>query len=511
MDRGSQKAILFISKIFNKKRVTVSLPCIIFILFGLIYFTIVICNHYFFRTYAFDYGAYNFAFYDYAHFRISENPVYNMNHINHMSFLQDHVSFTLMLFIPLYWVLAWLTGTYTLLIVQTCIIIYGAWAVYKLIEFKTNNHLLSLLALIQYFILAGRWTSFFSDCNLAIMASSLVPVLLLYFERKNLIPAILVFVFILLTREDMALWTAFIALFLFIIHFKDSWYRKVSVIFLAISIIYFILIFTVFIPLIETPYKKFTLFNYSVLGENPYKALIFILKHPFNTIKLLFVNNSGNPTYNNVKFEFYIYYFLCGGFLLLFRPKYILLFIPILAKKMLNDVPVRWSMELYYSIEFVSILPVVVFLIISEIKNRKLKNFCLIIVCIATLFLTIYKLDSPNRKLKWWGDSKYAFYKAKMFKAEFNVKKVNRYLNLIPDKAKVSASGKINPHLAFREKIYYFPWICDAEYIATFLENDTYPLNKKDFFFELCKYLEDDSWNIIVLDYPFLLMKKEQN
>ncbi len=499
---------IIISNAINKKFIPKPLHYSVFIIFGSIYFIIIFCNHYFFRTFAFDYGAYNFAFFDYAHFRISDNPVY---HLAHMSFLQDHVSFTLLLFVPLYWIFSWLTGTYTLLIIQTCIILYGAWAVFKLIEFKTNSYMLSLLALLQYFILAGRWTSFFSDCNLAIIASSMVPVFLLYFERKNLIAAIIVIIFILLAREDMALWIAFIGLFLLISYFKDSWCRKVSIAVMAISLIYFVLVFIVIIPLIETPYKKFTLFNYSALGNNPYEALVFILKHPFETLKILFINNSGDPAYDKLKNEFYVYYSLCGGFLLLLRPRYILLFIPILAKKMLNDDPIRWSMELYYSIEFVSILPVAAFLIISEIKNIKLKYFLISAVCVLTLFLTINKLDKSNRRLKWWGDRKYAFYKADMYKADFDVKKVNRYLNLIPDTAKVSASGTITPHLSFREKIYYFPRVNDAEYLVLFLKNDTHPLTREMFFIELNKFLMDDSWSIKVLDPPLLMMKKEKN
>ncbi len=155
------------------------------LLFGIIYLTIDFCNHYFFRTFAWDYGTYNFAFYDFAHLRISECPVYLWK----ASFMQDHLSFTMFLFIPLYWVFGWLTGTYTLLIIQTLIILYGGWGVFKLIELKTSDKYLPILAMLQYFILFGRWSSFVMDCNLAIIASSIVPVLLYYFEKKKFIYA----------------------------------------------------------------------------------------------------------------------------------------------------------------------------------------------------------------------------------------------------------------------------------------------------------------------------------
>jgi uncharacterized membrane protein len=407
--------MLKLSRGFNLNK---HLPTVIFLIFGVIYFIIIFCNHYFFRTYCYDYGAYNFAFYDYAHFRISESPVYQ---IPHMSFLQDHVSFIFFLFIPLYWIFGWITGTYTLLIIQTLIVLFGGWAVYKLLMCKTNNNFLSTLAVLQYFFLLGRWTSFVGDCNLAIIASSMIPVFLYYFEKEYNWAAFFVLVFILIAREDMSLWLFFIGIFLLISHYKDAKLRKYAIGVVIFSLTYFVLVFKFLIPLIETPEKPYFLFNYNTLGNNPYEALVFILKNPIDALKLLFINTSGEAAYDFVKTRFYLYYFLCGGFLLFYKPKYLLLFIPIIAKKMWNDLPVRWGMEWYYAIEFVSILPIAVFLILSDIKRVKIRNTFLAILCICSVFLTLYYFNGSNRKVDWWGDRKYAFYKTSMYKADFNV------------------------------------------------------------------------------------------
>ena len=127
-----------------------------------IYGVICFCNHYLFRTFSYDYGVYNFAFWDYAHFRISDCPIYFSSHVN---FLQDHVSLTFWLFVPLYWMLGWIFGTYTLMFIQTALILAGGWYVYKLVHLKTNHKVLSLLALGQYLFMYGRWTMFDADCN----------------------------------------------------------------------------------------------------------------------------------------------------------------------------------------------------------------------------------------------------------------------------------------------------------------------------------------------------------
>jgi uncharacterized membrane protein len=478
---------------------------LIIILFGAIYLTIGFCDHYFFRTFAFDYGTYNFALYDYSHFRISECPVYNFGH---MSFMQDHLSFTLFLFIPLYWIFGWLTGTYTLLIIQTLFILYGGWGVFKLMELKTADKYLPILALLQYFIIFGRWSAFVMDCNLAIIASSLVPVLIYYFEKRKFIYAFSAFVFILITREDMALWTGFIGLFLLISHYSDKELRLKSIAVMVISLLYFIVAFKLLIPYFETPDKKYSLFEYSALGKNPYDALKYILINPLKTITLLFVNQSGNKTFDNVKFEFYYVYLISGGFLFFFRPKYLLLFIPLLAKKMFNDLPIRWSVELYYSIEFVSILPVAVFLIISEFKNIKLKYSLAVLVSLLTISITIVKLIGHNHYIDWWGDSKFAFYKSSMYKAPFDEKKVYNHLAIIPPDAKVSMSNNIVSHLAFRDKPYFFPRVDDAEYLAL-LDYDRQTFSYEQYINEINKYKSDNKWNLIVDDPPLLIFKRK--
>ncbi len=477
---------------------------IILVVFGLLFLTIYFCNHYFFRTFAFDYGAYNFAFYDYAHLRSSLCPVYHID----ATFLQDHVSFTLIILSPLYWLFSWLTGTYTLLIFQTGLILFGGWGVFKLISLKSENKYLPVLALLYYFLILGRWTAFTSDCNFAIMASSLIPVFMYYFERKKWTAFILCFIFILTTREDMALWTLFTGMFYLVVYRKEKERRTASLWIIFTSMAYFILTFTLIIPLLETPEKKFLLFNYSVLGENPMEALIFMVKHPFETLRLLFVNFSGEPLYDKVKTEFYLVYLLSGGILVFLRPQYLLLFIPILAKKMLNDDPIRWSVELYYSIEFVSILPVAVYGIISSFRSRKLQTLSGVLICLVTLAITTHKLTG-RRELKWWPVEKYAFWQKEMYSPVVDISAVYETLKKIPDDAKVSASGRIVPHLAFRKTIYYFPRVDDAEYLVVFRENDTYPLNQEQFDIELKKYTDSEGWVTGVDGGPFLLLMRK--
>lgn len=487
-----------------KKATDNRIPVIIILFFGILYTVMAFCNHYFFRTWVWDYGTYTFSFWDYAHFRISPNPVL----LPKMILLQDHFSFTLMLLAPFYWALNWLLGTYTLSFVQIILISFGGLALYKLIEFKTSSRILSILALLQYFTIYGRWSSFCTPCNLAIIAATAIPVFLYYFEKGKFTGAWITLIFILLAREDTALWMLFIGLFLIIEHRKEKDFIKTSLLMMAASFTYFIVVFKVFIPLLETPTIKYVLFNYSALGKNPGEALLFMLTHPLRSVELMFVNHSGEPAYDGVKAEFFYVYILCGGFVLLFRPRYILLFIPLIMKKMYNDLPVRWSIESYYSIEFVSMLPIAVFLIISEIKNTLARNIITIVVCINTLWVTTYKLLEKGRVLNY-DNTTFAFYRNSMYTSPLPVRDIHNKLRMIPPDAAVSSSGTINPHLMLRMKNYYFPHIYDATYIAVMNGRDTWPMDQSTFKEEINKYLQSPEWEKLVDDSTIIILRKK--
>jgi len=89
---------------------------VILVVFGLLFIGTGFLNHYFFRTFALDYASYNFAWYDYAHFRVSSCPLYYWDS-NNLTFFQDHFSFTLIILAPLYWILTPIFGTYSLIII----------------------------------------------------------------------------------------------------------------------------------------------------------------------------------------------------------------------------------------------------------------------------------------------------------------------------------------------------------------------------------------------------------
>jgi len=140
------------------------------------------------------------------------------------------------------------------------------------------------------------------------------------------------------------------------------------------------------------------------------------------------------------------------------------------------------------------------------------------IVFIITGSWAVYKLILLKTKddllsvlalLQYYDDRKYAFYKSTMYKSDIDVKKVYKYFRLIPPDAKVSASGTIAPHLAFRDHIFYFDRVDEAEYLVIFPRRETYPLTREKFDRELERYRNDTAWQEVVNDDPLLILKRK--
>jgi hypothetical protein len=485
------------------------IACALLILFGSIHLGILILNHYFIRCYGFDYSVYNFAFYDYAHFRVSPCPFYLFPY--DVTFLQDHFSLTLMFLSPLYWLLGPITGGYSLLIIQTCIVVCGGWAGYRFIQLKTGNQLLSIFTLVYYFILLGRYTAAAGDCNIVIIGAALVPIFLYYFEKGKFGIALLFFLFIIFNREDFSLWFLFIAVFMMIQYRHDAKRFKLSLLLFVLSIICFLFIFKIIIPALEDENKKYTLFNFAALGKTPAEALVFILKHPLKTFELLYINQTGSNYYDGIKQEFYLIFFGSGGLLLVLRPLYFIPFIPLLAKKMFNDEPIRWSFESFYWVECVSIMPILVFWGIATIKYENLKVPLGLLVCICTLWITLYEITKPAEKhLALLGDTKkFNFLNKQFYRAEDDLKGIYAAMKLIPDTAIVAASGKLSTHLALRKRIYYFPRVDDATYVFLLKKNDNWPISQGRVDTLVHELIFQKSWKVLADKKDFVLIHKD--
>ena len=473
--------------------------------FGAIYMVQTTLNHLYFRSFAFDYGFHIQAMWNISQFQAPDNTIVE----GIPSFFSVHPTFTLVFITPIYWVLHPLFGSHTLNIIQNLFIILGGYGTYRFVLLKTDSFWLAFLSLVHFNVIWGHYSAISFEYIDATVASSFVPIFFFLFYKDYKVWALLSFIFIITSRENMPIWFMFISVFLIIDNLKERKRLKYAFVLLGLSIIYLIIINKILIPYFEDDTNHYWGFAYSAIGHNIPEAIIFVFSHPLEAIKLLFVNHSGEVVYDGIKEEFWIVFLLSGGAFLIMKPKYILLFLPIIAQKMFNDAYIRWGINIFYSIEVVSVLSISAFICISTIKKYHIATALSILLVLVTLQTTIVKMD--HRTSKWYKRSKENIYDPAFYKTKFDRKKIlSGIKKYIPDEAKVCGSSNIVPQIADRPYIKVFPYVGEADYIVL-LDGETYPITKEEFEGLKSDYMNSTHWETLINDPPFYILRKKNN
>lgn len=472
---------------------------IILILFAIIYSILSLVNHYNFRTYALDLGAYTNSLFDYSHFQFNDSRVFKPVSEN---LLADHFDIYLILFSPF----SFLLGSYTLLIIQILSILFGGWGIYKYFSSNEFKPSIAIFAVIWYFSFFGVFTALAFDYHSNVVAATLIPWFLYCIKNRKFVWSFLFLIFILISKENIPLWMTFISLGLVFEYWKDLKIRNILIGYFLLSSFYFVLVTGFIMPAFANN-NSYPHFHYSFLGSNAKEALVFLLSHPLDSIKTLFINHIGDTDADFIKFEFYIY-LLCSGFFLLFKkPQYILMLIPIFFQKMFHDKYIIWSTNGQYSIEFAVIMVIGIFIIINEIKNDKWRKIWLYSLIIANLGVTFRVMDNPIVHL---GRAQIRIYKSDHYSRDFEVKALHEQLKNIPKTAVVSAQSPFLPHLALRDHIYQFPMIADAEYLIFSFEEEPYPLEEVIFKKKTDELLKSQLWYLEYEQGPIRILKRKK-
>lgn len=474
-----------VTQFLQKNKIQVFLISVFSVVFSLI----CLVNHYLFRTDAYDLGIFNHALYDYSRFRFNEATLL-FPFVEISNILADHFSVLQILFTPLIFIF----GTYTLLLVQMALIFIGAWGIRRYVALFTTDSLIPVLAQIHFFVSFGVIAALGYDYHDSVMASMFVPHLLYYSEKKNWRGFIFMAVLILLSRVELSIWFCFICFALFLSNLKSSEHRKYLSLFAVVAFAYFMIIIKVVIPYISA--DGYTQFHFSVLGENMTEALFFSIKHPFTTISYMFQNQHGGPIEAYyIKRDFYRAFLISGGFLLIFRPAFILMLFPVVAQRMLNDESTKWGINGHYSIESVTLLSLCVYAVIGKIRQQGARRTIGIVLMLITGLTTLYYMK--NRKPEWKDTVSENIFISWHYRQDFDAGEVHRALNQIPEDVVVSAQSSLVPHLCFRDKIYLYPYIDDAEYIVLNEKTTPYPMIREDYFTQLENLKNSPEWNLL--------------
>ncbi len=485
----------------QSKKYPITFYCFV-ALFGLVYGLISLVNHYNFRTYGWDLGINNNAIFDYAHFRWNDCTI--MGDPQFENILSDHFTVLPLIVSPFYW----LFGSYTMLIFQIVGLIWGGIGVYRVILDKTEKEFLALCGQFHFYAIWGVYSALSFDYHDNVMAATFVPWFLYYFNRKNWWGIGVYFVLILISKENMALWAIFIGLGLAWLNFKDRIALRNALVISVISGLYFIVVVKLVIPGLGNAGREYLHLKYSALGASFSEVLMTMVTRPWYTIKLLFVNHSNDSSLDLLKLQTHLVILFSGGVVLLFRPQYLVMLLPIFAQKLFNDSSGKWGLGAQYSIEYAPILAIGLYLWLDEqFRRDKLKKGFALAFAFMTLITTGVVME--KRIPSWYNSVGVAFYSKKHYEREFDVSYVHQALDEIPVDAKVSAQSFLAPHVAFREFIYHYPHVKDADYIVLApAVRGTYPLSRKAYESEIRKLRDSKDWEIKADQGGFLMFKR---
>lgn len=470
---------------------------IIAISFGIIYALISLVNHYLFRTYALDLGAYTNALFDYRNFNFNDSLVFKENAEN---LLADHFDLYLILFSPL----SFIFGTYTLLIVQIFFILLGGYGVYKYFDRFYTEIKLAIPATLFYFMFFGVFAAVSFDYHSNVVAASLVPWFFYFVKQRKLIASGLMMLFLLISKENISLWMVFVCIGLLIEYRKDKRLLKFLGVCVVFCLTYFIVITAVIMPGLSNS-GVYPHFNYSHLGNSQIEVIFNLIKHPVDAMQMLFINHTNHPNGDYVKLELHILVLLSGLPFLIRKPQYLIMLIPVYFQKLFHDNYIMWGVYGQYSIEFLPILAIGVFSVISDLKNQKWRKIAIVVILITTLGCTIRLMDNTvmhNFK------SRIRIYQSSHYQRSFDVKKVHEVLNSIPKEAIISAQSPFVPQLSLRDKIYQFPMIKDAEFIVFSTDEETYPMEKDEFNKKIFELENDSNWTYYFKSDKVNVLKK---
>jgi uncharacterized membrane protein len=408
----------------------------------------------------------------------------------------------------------------TLLVLQTLIVASGAFPAFWLARLRLRNELAAVaIALVYLLYPAQQQATIFEFHAVTFTASLLLFTLYFMYTRRT----VWLFVFAILSmacKEEIPLVIAFFGLWSII--FQKRWRTGLGLVLLAIG----------WVGLTFLAYRHFSptghpllASRYAYLGNGPVEIVRNILLHPRSMI------------YQHVLEHNHLLYLRIllspVGYLPLLAPWILVLAVPSIAINLFSSDLNQYLGIFQYNAEIVPILifatieAIVVILwslqwFVDRIRERNerqqkqpgeqsvastrglghwLRPVSLVILIGFVLF-NVVRENYPYGSLPFSRGFTWPQVTA-------HVRLAQRFVDMIPASASVSAQSSLVPHLSERNSIYLFPYQDDhADYIFLDITSFTYPYLFNQYTIEVKKVLLSGNYGVIAAQDGYLLLKK---
>lgn len=443
-------------------------------LFGAAFAVESLGNHLLFRTYGLDLGIYTQTAWDFTHLRVNDGTFYHWQAFNQLG---DHFDLLLALLSPLTWLVpaAWL-----LLVVQILAVLSGAWGLYRLTRHLTGAELPSLLAMLLMLCQFGVWHAIGFDYHSNVVAACQLPWLILLVRKHRLGAATALLLFMIISKETVALWLCLVLAALMFDHRHDRPAMRWLVAAAIGCATYFAVVSMLVMPSLGGGTGS-GFWRYEWMGATMGEVARWIVTHPLEALRDFFVDFTPDADRGALKTEFFICALASGMLLTFLKPNYLIMLVPPLVMKMLSAYGEGfWGIAKHYNIEICVVCCCATALVVSRIRRNTWRNATATVALALALCTTLYTISHPLTPIN--RDNVNIFKSSHWHQNEFNTGTARQALGMIPADASVCATTMFTPHLATRDSAYIFPMglAYNAEYYLLLRHSWTYYENEED-------------------------------
>ncbi len=420
----------------------------------------------------------------------------------------------------------------TLLVLQTLVVATGAFPAFWLARLRLRNEWIAVGFAVLYLLNPLQNLALLNDFHAVTFTAALLLFLLYFMYTRQ---TVWVFVFAVLSmacKEEIPVLVALYALWSLV--FLRSWRSSLALLALACGWVALEFAVTRLYggPLLAS--------RYAHLGNGPLDIARNILLHPLTIIREDLLEH---------QHFFYLRQVLSPtGYLPLLAPWVLVLAVPTLALNLLSSKPDMYSGLYHYNAEMV---PVLIFATIEAMvlivwlcqwlltrlghlvsksvsaaatdevglasvelagpgrsgaprrwPVRYLLQCSLLVVLLAYTLVNTVRADDARATMPFSDAFQWPEVTSHTLLAQ-------RFIDLIPPGASVSAQSSLVPHISHRERIYLFPYADEqADYIFLDVTSDMYPLYLSSYTSEVKKVLLSGAYGIMAAQDGYLLLKR---
>ncbi|MFM7309507.1 MAG: DUF2079 domain-containing protein, partial [Flavobacteriales bacterium] len=421
-------------------------------------------NHACFRTYALDLGMMNQALYQ---FSIGEEPMFTQGLGEPMPFLCDHFSPALVLFVPF----QWFFGSFGLLVVQWLAALLTGWLLLRWVQGRWGDVRLGIWAHVLWAASFGIWGAISFDMHMNVLLACGMAAMLFLAERRKWVPLGWVMLLMIFSKETGGLIAGCMALALAMDRSLDGLSRKLLGLFGFISICIFLLVLMWWMPSRCGTMQAASHATYAHLGNSWGEIVWSALNHPLEMLRFMIDRQEGGLA--RTKVVSWMVILLSGGWACWSAPRYLIVFIPLVALRFLSSNALFWDVNAHYSVELSVVLTLWWVHALARLSSLRMRHAFSLIGALLVGFVSWRVVVSRGIQSNPFSRLHYC--------SKLSLDELHQTMQLI-NRESVCATSVLCPHIYTCSEVRLFPNSASSKWIL--LEKkpvDTFPISSEEY------------------------------